>query len=275
MECSEPGAIYDEELVAYLAGETVRPSVVEHIKQCQRCASQVARYNRMELQLMSKLYRWDCPSNQVLGEYQIGLLAQDQVAAVKNHLNMCVLCAAEVVALEKFLAHDPMLIETTSLTADAISVPAASANNHRSVQGKKRVLDQVREQSLAGARRIIATLLPPQPRLAYQRSTSAAPAQWPRRYEAEDVSISIQLEQEANYKHNLQLVGFVTRKGTSLAALEGSIVQLSASGTIYTQTIDELGNFVFPKLAPATYGLELQLPEAIVVIDQLPLMEQE
>src|SRR5438067_4055125 len=77
MECSEPGTIRDEELLAYLAGERVRPVVQQHLLRCQRCSSLLANYRRMELSLTSKLYRWDCPPNQVLGEYQLGLLSND------------------------------------------------------------------------------------------------------------------------------------------------------------------------------------------------------
>ena len=95
MECSKPGAIRDEELLAYLAGEKVRPFVVQHLAECQRCAAQLAAYKRIELTLTSKLYRWDCPPSQVLGEYHLGLLSKELTAAVKNHLGLCPLCAAE------------------------------------------------------------------------------------------------------------------------------------------------------------------------------------
>ncbi len=95
MECSEPGTIRDEELLAYLAGEKVRPVVQQHLLRCQRCSSLLADYRRMDLSLTSKLYRWDCPPNQVLGEYQLGLLSNDFAAGVKFHLSTCVLCSAE------------------------------------------------------------------------------------------------------------------------------------------------------------------------------------
>ena len=71
MECSEPGAIRDEELLAYLAGEKVRPKVEQHLARCQRCTAQLAAFERLELALTSKLYRFDCPPSQVLGEYQL------------------------------------------------------------------------------------------------------------------------------------------------------------------------------------------------------------
>ena len=280
MECTKPGAIRDEELLAYLAGENVRPFVVQHLAECQHCSSQMAAYQRVELALTSKLYRWDCPPSQVLGEYQLGLLSKELTAAVKNHLAMCVLCATEVVTLTEFLAHDPLLTERASVPS--VSVQTSSPhNNHRSGQGAKGVLDRLSDRSRAGVRRIVATLLPPQPRFAYQREISQATL-WPRRYSAEDLSISIQVERGTSHRDALQLIGLVTRKGEALGVLQGTPVLLSAqdvgksfAGTPYMQSIDELGNFIFSSIAPATYTLELQFPESIVVIDQLPLALQD
>ena len=280
MECTKPGAIRDEELLAYLAGENVRPFVVQHLAECQHCSSQMAAYQRVELALTSKLYRWDCPPSQVLGEYQLGLLSKELTAAVKNHLAMCVLCATEVVTLTEFLAHDPLLTERAPVPS--VSVQTSSPhNNHRSGQGAKGVLDRLSDRSRAGVRRIVATLLPPQPRFAYQREISQATL-WPRRYSAEDLSISIQVERGTSHRDALQLIGLVTRKGEALDVLQGTPVLLSAQdvgksfdGTQYMQSIDELGNFIFSSIAPATYTLELQFPESIVVIDQLPLALQD
>src|SRR5437588_1319139 len=79
MECT--GTIRDEELLAYLSGERVRPAVVQHLADCQRCSSRLADYRRIELGLASKLYRWDCPPNQILGEYHLGLLNNRKATA--------------------------------------------------------------------------------------------------------------------------------------------------------------------------------------------------
>src|SRR5947209_9359815 len=251
MECTKPGAIRDEELLAYLSGENVRPFVVQHLAECQRCSSQMAAYRRIELALTSKLYRWDCPPSQVLGEYQLGLLSKELTAAVKNHLGLCPLCAAEVATLTEFLEDDLVLVER--VVAPEISVPAFSPKqNHRSVPGLQDALERLREQSRAGMRRIAATLLPQQPRLAYQRDVAQATL-WPRRYTAEDVSISIQVEQGTKRRDAVELIGFVTRHGQALEVLKGTLVLLSsAANTVYTQNIDELGNFVFSSIAPAT-----------------------
>ncbi len=272
MECIEPGAIRDEELLAYLAGESVRPVVAQHLTKCQRCSSQLADYRQLEFMLTSKLYRWDCPPNQILGEYHLGLLRNDLAIAVRMHLNTCVLCAAEVKALSEFLADDPVLVERPQ--GAKITVFPSALSNHRPARGAERVLDQLRDRSVAGVRRIVATLLPAQPRLAYQRDVASS-ALWPRRYMAEDVSISIQIERGANHTGSLQLIGFVTRTGAALEALQGTPVLLSSQASaVHTQDIDELGNFVFSSVSPATYTLELQFPESTIVIDQLPVTLQ-
>jgi len=269
MECSEPGVIRDEELLAYLAGEQVRPSVAQHLAACQRCSDQLATYRRIEYSLINKLYRWDCPSNQDLGEYQLGLLSNEDAAAIKSHLSICVLCAGEVTALANFLADDPVLVEQKYMPSPQISVQPSS-NNHTphssSIQPTLPLLES--------ARRILAALVFPQPNLAHQMRGGAA--LWPRRYMVEDVSISIQVEPSSEQKGASQMIGFVNRKGTTLLALQGIAVQLSTpSSIIHTQQIDELGNFIFPSLAPAIYTLEIQFPDSVVVIDSLPIAEPE
>lgn len=268
MECSEPGIIRDEELLAYLAGERVRPVVQQHLLQCRRCASQLAAYRRMEYSLNSKLYRWDCPPNQVLGEYQLGLLSNELAVAVKAHLSRCVLCSAEVATLTQFLADDPMLVEH-------VAVQPSSPNNHHAPQEAKGLVVRVRDLPSTSIRHILANLLPPQPRYAYQRNVTGSET-WPRRYVAEDISISIQIERGTSRRDPLQLIGFVTRKGAALESFQGIPVVLSTqSSTVYTQNIDELGNFIFSSISPATYTLELRLPESVIVIEQLAIALQD
>jgi hypothetical protein len=74
----------------------------------------------------------------------------------------------------------------------------------------------------------------------------------------------------------LQLIGFVKRTGTALEILEGTPVRLlSPTSPAYTELIDELGNFVFSVVPPATYSLEVQFSETTVVIEQLLIETQE
>lgn len=277
MECIQPGAIRDEELLAYLAEETVRPAVSQHVARCPHCSSQVADYRRLELMLTKKLYRWDCPSTQVLGEYQLELLSNDLRAEVKRHLRMCVLCTAELTTLTEFLAHDPLLVERAPVAQEQLPTPAWQ--NNSSDAGVKRSLDGLRERAWEGmregVRRIVAVLQTPEPRLAYQRDAAQQTSLWPRRYAAEDVSISLQLEAGSARRSSVQLIGFVTRQGTALETLQGTPVHLlSSPKATYTQTIDELGNFLFSSVAPDTYTLEIQFPENTIVIEQIAVTSQ-
>ena len=267
MECSEPGTIRDEELLAYLAGEIVQPAVQQHLARCQSCSAKLADFRRVESSLTRKLYRWDCPPNQVLGEYQLGLLNNELATDVQLHLNSCVLCSVEFATLSQFLANDPMLVER-------VSVQPSLSNNHAS-RAAKPLIGHLRDVSSGQIRRVIATFLPPQPRLALQREVASTEV-WPRSYSAEDFKISIQLDRGASRRDSLQLIGFVTRKGSSLESLQGIPVVLSSqTNVMYKQHIDVLGNFVFSSIFPATYTLELQLPDSTIVIEQLPIALQE
>ena len=267
MECSEPGTIRDEEMWAYLAGELVRPTVQRHLAQCPSCSAKLADFRQVEHALTRKLYRWDCPANQELGDYHLGLLNSERTMAVKLHLSSCILCSAEIATLSQFLANDPVLVER-------VSVQPSLSNNHV-IRAVKPVVSHLRDVSSGQIRRIIATFLPPQPRLAFQREVASTEA-WPRSYSAEDFNISIQLDRGASRRDSLQLIGFVTHRGSSLESLQGiPVVLTSQKHTVYKQNIDELGNFVFSSISPASYTLELQLPDCTIVIEQLPVALQD
>ncbi len=278
MECSESGAIRDEELFAYIDGVQVRPAVLAHLTHCQRCLSQLATYQRMDRKLIQRLYRWDCPTNQVLGEYHLGLLSSEQTAEVQGHLKGCVLCAAEVAMLTNFMENDPMLFPAASIPQQG----ASHSHDSRAGRNAKHVLEKWRVEGITSVQRVAATLLSPSPRLAYQRDVLDPMAQWPRRYSAEGLTISIQVErtpQHAHQRGSLQLLGFVTCDGKALEELQGTSVVLSSQTkvdgqhdhNVHLQRIDDLGNFIFSALEPDTYMLELQLPERVVAIEQLSL----
>lgn len=277
MECSAPGTIHDEELLAYLAGERVSPVVPQHLASCQSCSTKLSDYRGIEHTLISKLYRWDCPPNQILGEYELGLLSNEVAADVKRHLRTCALCAAEVSTLADFLTDDATLVEHPALPRHKDPVSPSSPNSHGPAHVAKRALDHIREQSSDGIRRIVATLLPQQPRYAHQRELNTLEAvTWPRRYSAEDISISLSVERESNRRDSLQLIGFVTRNDAALETLQGLPVLLASKTSVqYTQNVDELGNFVFSSVIPATYTLELQFPNRTIVIDALPVTVQD
>ena len=112
MEYCESGIIGKEELAAYLAGEQVRPAVEQHLENCPACSSHVMLYRCIELRLTSSLYRWDCPSRRVLGEYHLGPLDQGRALELEKHLGECVLCAEELATFAQWLNDTQELAES-------------------------------------------------------------------------------------------------------------------------------------------------------------------
>jgi hypothetical protein len=226
----------------------------------------------MERKLIRRLYRFDCPPSLLLGEYQLGLLDDPAAMQMKNHLSRCELCRAEVASLTGFMAQGPLPVELAPVEGWAPAV----VYDRQPVQAARRVWERMQDQAQESVRRVIAALLPQQPRAAYLRDASQQGAEWPRRYEGEDVNISLQLEQSSGRDGTLQLIGFVKRNGVPLEGLAGALVQLSSSPqTVYTQQIDDLGNFIFAALTPATYSLEVRFPDKVVAIEQLVIAAQE
>ncbi|GCE12349.1 hypothetical protein [Tengunoibacter tsumagoiensis] len=277
MECREPGAIRDDELVAYFNGEPTRPAVFEHLAQCQACSSRLATYQRIELKLVNTLYRWDCPSSQLLGEYQLELLSPAQMITVRQHLAQCVLCSAEAASLSSFLSSDSLLEERSqraSARPSEFSLAAIVPTSHV-IHETQQMVKNWQEKVKTAARRIVAELMPLQPGLAGVRHIASKVEPWPRRYRTEKLQIFLQLKQGASQSASLQLLGLVTHQGTNLGSLEGVHVCLVPVGAdtkaLHQQAIDELGNFVFTDLSPAIYELELRFSQEVVVIEQLPI----
>ena len=260
MECSEPGIIRDEELLAYLAGEKVRPLVVQHVARCHHCSSQVAAYRRMEHILRKRLYRCDCPSPHALGEYQLGLLDLSAAEQITTHLEHCIHCTRELATGEAFLRQPSCPIEQAP--------EHVSSSNHCQARHAQAPISEVIQQRV---RRIAALLLPQPPRFAV-REASQHISPWPRRYEAENVRVVLQLEQVPGQSMAFQLIGFVTCDDAALQSSQGTLVQLfSSPQVVYTQHINDLGNFMFFPLYPSSYKMELCFPDKTVVIDQLEI----
>lgn len=60
--------------------------------------------------LQSRLYRWDCPLPDVLGDYYLKLVEAGQRDMIEAHLAYCLLCRQELEAFEVFLKVDPFTV---------------------------------------------------------------------------------------------------------------------------------------------------------------------
>src|SRR5262245_39201446 len=135
--CIRPGAITPEDLIAYADGEA-RDAVIDHVRICPACAAEARAYARSERRLRLGLLRFDCPSPQTIGDYQLDLLDPVDRQAVAAHLVECPRCADELRTLRDFLADLP---------------PVPDESPVRSVADR--------------LKRVVASLIPPPGRAAY------------------------------------------------------------------------------------------------------------
>lgn len=183
-----------------------------------------------ERELRRALYRFDCPDAQTLGEYQLDLLDAAERTHVAAHAVDCDECRDELQTLRAFLA-----------------APTPIA-----------------DPPLAGVRRFIATLFSPAPGLAYSGLRGAADDST-RVFEAHDVTVSIGRTQTTG-----SLLGLVVAADQPPEALEGHEVRLlPREGAPMRAQLDDLGNFEFPDVAAGNYALEVELPDGVLVIEEL------
>ncbi|MEJ2555936.1 MAG: zf-HC2 domain-containing protein [Anaerolineae bacterium] len=239
MECIAPDKIIDEQLLAYVDGEA-DSTTVDHIRRCPYCAQRARDYAADQHVLRALFYRLECPDAHTLGEYHLGLLSPTEQAAVKDHLEVCPLCVAEVAELEQFLQEEP------------IAPPLSSASTQ--------------------LKRLVARLTPPSPGAAAQQPAfalrgTAAP---PDIYRAEDIRLVVGLEADGLRAGRKMLLGFTTREGQTVASLTGAQVQLKRRGeTVAEEQVDSLGNFVFSGLTSDEYELVLATEQEQVVVERI------
>jgi hypothetical protein len=215
--------------MAYGDGEAPA-AVVEHIEGCSACAEQVGAYVHLQGGLRQSLYRFDCPDAHTLGEYHLDLLEPEQRLRVAGHAVECEACGVELQMLRSYLA-----------------MPTSIA-----------------ESPLQVARRLVATLFRPAPGLAYGGLRGTADITT-RVFQVEDVTLTIGPGHRPG-----TLVGLVVAAGIQPPALDGREVRLlPADQAALSSPMDDLGNFEFEHVPAGTYALEINLPDALVVVEEL------
>jgi hypothetical protein len=195
----------------------------------QASGSDEAGFAQFQQQLRRSLYRFDCPDPHALGEYELNLLDPNQHTRIAQHAVGCDECLAELHTLRDFLA-------------SSVAVP---------------------ESLVDRARRVVATLLTPAPGLAHSGVRGTASAI--RVFEAGDVSVTV-----GPGSGRGSLIGLVVDAASPPGALAGHGVRLlPRDGGPIVSTLDDLGNFEFTGLMPDAYALDIDLPEGIIVIQEL------
>jgi hypothetical protein len=217
--------------MAYGDGEAP-DSVIAHVAACSTCAEQASSYAHIQVELKRSLFRFDCPEAHTLGEYQLDLLEPEQRRSVAAHVVDCDACSVELQTLRSFLA-----------------LPTSIADS-----------------PLEYARRLVATLFRPAPGLAYGGLRGASEATT-RVFQVEDVTVTVGPGQGPG-----TLVGLVLMAGTEPQALDGRAVRLILPDRApLSSSMDDLGNFEFEDVPAGMYALEIDLPDAQVVVEELRL----
>ncbi len=260
MDCLHSLAPSDEELLGYVLDQEPLPARArEHVEQCSSCQRRLAQYKQTNAFLLSQLYRKQCPSATKLNYYCATMLPADEVMSITRHVQACPLCAAEVVDIRRVLANfDPFPEPVYSLRA-----------------------------SHGTLRRIIASLVPGQPRLVTRGDTSETV--WPRYYRAESIDLSLHLSRASNGE--IMLLGIMSSvdPAEDVGAFEGVVAELyTAPGpltasserngsnghgvtSLLSTQVDDLGNMVFKGIPAGEYVMVVRLPGREVVIEGLKI----
>jgi hypothetical protein len=177
--------------------------------------------------LHQSLYRFDCPDAHRLGDYELDMLDPAERTSIAAHVLECNECTAELAVLRTFLA-----------------TPT-----------------RVPEPLLDRARRIVATLLTAPPQLAYGGLRGADDGSMAV-YQADTLTVTLGPGSARG-----SMLGLVVAGDTPPPDLEAREVRLlPAEGSPVVSWLDDLGNFEFTNLSQGTYGLEIDLPDGVLVI---------
>ena len=217
--------------------------VAAHLEQCPHCREKAHRLARLHNYLSAQLYRLTCPSPITLGEYHLGVLLRDQMTSIARHLVECPHCNREIVQLRDFMAKP---------------IPTPEFNPLQSI--KIQVAQLVRGGG-GGAWAGSSGLA-----LGYA-GLRGEEEQGLYLYQANDVQIAVEIQDDARQRGHKALLGLVTGMDThELSAHLWHIKQCIA-----TTLVDDLGNFVFPNLAPGNYKLILSGPEEEVHVREMEI----
>lgn len=256
LECINPGQVNEEDYLAAINNEAPA-QFTAHVAQCEYCQVELAQYRSFDRQMhqqfafISSPARALCHEPQQIGEYIIGMLKPVEQAKLEQHLASCQHCTAEIASMRDWLLGSDELIESSQTLATS----GGSKWNW--------------------LRRIIATLVitdapgvQPTYALAGVRGSSDG---LPATYQAEEISVTVTVQATRPQGKEFMVLGLVQRDHYPLDAVEGAEVRLVKNDTLLaTETIDELGNFIFPVVTTSDpFDLEIALDDRVVMVQNL------
>lgn len=234
MVCVRSPKLSDGELLAYLAGDA-DPSAIAHLAECTLCRQRANLLATQEKQLMTSLYRAQCPSSLTLGEYHIGFLSTTETRAIDLHVLHCPHCHRELQLLTAYLtAVSPTLETATAPTLwDRSRVLVARLVEELPNLSALNGLTAGSALAVAGLRGQVGDQLV---------------------YAVDDVQVIIDVQPDLQALTQRMLLGLLLGVPTP----QNVTAQLwRADQPVATTVVDELGNFIIAALTPGTYDLIL------------------
>lgn len=105
--------IADHELLAYLYGDA-DDELIKRIEQSEKYQQRGRVLARKMNILSGQLFRHECLSTQLLGDYYHGLASPSDLVIIQDHLLDCPYCAQELISLKSFIGEpksEPSFIE--------------------------------------------------------------------------------------------------------------------------------------------------------------------
>ena len=247
--CVDPAALEEGRLQAYAADPTMTDYEVEqHLARCPACQAEVVAMRAMSARLSQELNRYDCLSTEVIIGLAAGILPRAERLAAEAHVRNCTRCAEEV-----------------ALTAEALIQPEPLLD-----WAAPTLIDHI----AAGARRIVAALVaahaPDAPELALGvRLRGSATSDAPQIYRAEALTLALRVVPEDD---QVLLEGLLSSAADPLP--EAAPVRLYAVAAPDRPLAEDAADgplFSLGPVPPGHYTLEVELPTAIIAVEDLAL----
>jgi hypothetical protein len=100
--CIMPPALTEEQIDSIL-DQAAEANILYHAEHCPHCQAQLGKAKQVDALVSQHLFRWDCPTSQQLGDFQVGMLDQAAQIRIAQHLRLCVYCQKEIGELQAFL----------------------------------------------------------------------------------------------------------------------------------------------------------------------------
>ncbi|CAN5778950.1 hypothetical protein BH10CHL1_BH10CHL1_23640 [soil metagenome] len=250
------------ELEAYADGEAL-PHVAAFFEANPAIKATWLHQRKLEADLNSILYRFDCPAPATLQAYYWRELPTTESKLFENHLQQCPHCTAEMVSLQAFMLETP----TTMPVEPALRPGPQNALTQNLLRRAKEFADQMR----LGIAYLVTPISPQFATVALRGApipTLQGDAQTSLLFETEETDISLLVQKEQTGRLRLAGQLFTTELPANAFC---KLVPANLEDAPIQAKVDDTGNFVVNQLQPGAYQLIILLEQQSIVVPNLIL----